>query len=124
MRLVLEGERRIRVEAVGGAALDVESAEPGIHLSPLHLLAASLATCTLAVLEGWAMQVGLDSNGLEIGIDWDYVEDPYRVGRYGVGIRWPDLPETRRPAALRVAEHCTVEHTLRHSPEIETRIEA
>lgn len=123
MRLVLEGEKRIRLEAVGGAALEIESGEAGVDFSPLHMLAGSLATCTLAVLESWALQAGLDSSGLEITIDWEYVEDPYRVGRYDMGIRWPKLPEARRPAALRVAEHCTVEHTLTHSPTIEARID-
>lgn len=117
MRLILDGETHLRL--VGGkAGLEVEAAEPGIDFSPLHMLAASLATCTYAVLATWALQAGLGLDDLEIELAWDYVEDPYRVGRYGLEIRWPSLPDARRTAALRVARHCTVEHTLTHPPEI------
>ena len=123
MRLIIEGEQRIRLLAMAnGAELNVETAGPGLDFSPLHMLAASLATCTLSVLAGWAIQVGVSLDDLEIELDWDYVDDPYRVGTYDMRLRWPDLPEKRRTAALRVAEHCTVEHTLRHPPEIRTTL--
>jgi len=125
LRLIIEGERSIRLIAMAdGAALNVESAQPGLDFSPLHMLAASLATCTLSVIAAWAMQAGLSMDGLEIELDWNYVDDPYRVGEYDMRIRWPQLPADRRAAALRVAEHCTVEHTLRIPPEIRTTIVA
>lgn len=121
MRVVLEGEQRIRVQAAAGEP-EIQSATPGIHFSPLHMLAASLATCTLSVLANWAMQAALRMDDVEIVLDWEYVDAPYRVGRYAMTVRWPSLPEARWPAALRVAEHCTVEHTLTHPPTIEMRI--
>lgn len=123
MRIVLEGERRLRVLAAGGA-LEVASAEEGLDFSPLHMLAASLATCTLAVLVPWAIEADLPLDDLEVITEWEYVPDPYRVGRYDVAIRWPGLPERRRAAAVRVAQHCTVEHTLTHPPEIEIGVES
>lgn len=123
MRLVIEGERRLRLEATAGrAGLAVEAAAPGLDFSPLHMLGASLATCTLSVLAGWAMQAGLALDDLEIELDWEYVDDPYRVGAYDMRIVWPGLPRERRDAALRVARHCTVEHTLRVPPEIRTSV--
>jgi len=123
MRILLEGEQQLRVQAVG-AGLEVESVRDNIDFSPLHMLAASFATCTLSVLATWAMQASIDFDGLEIATRWDYVEDPYRVGRYDLDILWPGLPENRRDAALRTARHCTVEHTLTHPPTIEMRLEA
>ena len=123
MRLILEGGQRIRLQGTG-AGLEIESADPAVQFSPLHMLAASLATCTFSVLVGWAHQARLDVTGLEIGLEWEYYENPFRVGRYEMTVRWPGLPEERRTAALRVAEHCTVEQTLRIPPEIELRIEA
>ncbi|HEY8469731.1 MAG TPA: OsmC family protein [Longimicrobiales bacterium] len=122
MRLILEGEQRLRLQA-DGAGLEVESAEPGLQFSPLHMLAASLATCTVAVLVGWAERSRIPWHDLAIELTWTYVEDPYRVGRYDMTVLWPGLPPERQAAALRVAQHCTVEHTLRHPPEIQTRIE-
>lgn len=121
MRLILEGEQRLRLQ-VDGAGLEVQPAEPGLSFSPLHMLAASLATCTAAVLVGWAQGARISWEGLSIVVEWEYVEDPYRVGRYDMTLNWPGLPAGRTAAALRVAEHCTVEHTLRHPPTIDTRV--
>lgn len=122
MRLILEGEQRLRLQA-RGEGLTVESADPRVYLSPLHMLAASLATCTLSVLAGWADHAGLDATEIEIGLTWDYVEGPYRVGRFDLAIRWPGLPPARQAAVERVAAQCTVLHTLEHPPAIQKRIE-
>lgn len=121
MQLVLEGERRLSVR-VAGAEFAVQSSDSSIDFSPLHMLAASLATCTVAVLAGWAAQAELGVAGLEIGIEWDYVENPYRVGRYAMAVHWPGLPASRRDAAIRAARHCTVEHTLTHPPAIDISV--
>jgi uncharacterized OsmC-like protein len=121
VRLVLEGERRLHLQIVG-AGLDIRSVEPGLSFSPLHMLAASLATCTAAVVIGWAQRAGLPWADLSIEVEWEYVDAPYRVGRYDVTLRWPGLPPGREGAALRVAQHCTVENTLRHPPTIDMRV--
>lgn len=121
MRVILIGETEILVQA-DGMVLEIESATPELHFSPLHMLAAALAGCTLSVLQGWGMQAELPIEDLEVGLGWEYVEDPYRVGSYDLSVHWPSLPATRREAALRVAEHCTVEHTLTVPPTIRTTI--
>ena len=123
MRIILDGEQELRVQATG-FGLEVESTDPAVGFSPLHMLAASLATCTVSVLANWAAQAELELEDLEIGIAWEYVEDPYRVGRYDMVINWPSLPVPRRAAAERVARHCTVEHTLEVPPTIDIRLAA
>lgn len=122
MRVLLEGEQRLRLQG-GGGELEIQSLDPQVHFSPLHMLAASLASCTYAVLYAWGAQARLDTDALEIGVTWEYVEDPYRVGSFDMEIRWPGLSEARRAAALRVAEYCTVEQTLKQPPRIETRVQ-
>jgi uncharacterized OsmC-like protein len=117
MRVTVIGETEILVETTG-AGLEIEAAAPELDFSPLHMLAASLATCTLSVLLSWAMQADLPMDDLEIGLSWEYLEDPYRVGSYDLTVDWPGLPDERRDAALRVAEHCTVSHTLTVPPAI------
>ena len=120
MRLFLETEQRLRLTYEGSLELDVESSR--VHFSPLHMLAASLATCTMAVLLAWADTIKLDGSNLALILEWDYAEGPYRVGEYRMTIDWPNLPEQRRPVALRVAEQCTVDATLRFPPFIDKRI--
>lgn len=119
MRIVLESEHGIRLvpddEPFGFDARDT-------GLSPFHLLAASLATCTYSVLHGWAHHAGLDLEGLEIGVAWELGEDPVRVTGMDMEIHWPALPPDRRDAAVRAAAHCTVHNTLRHPTPVETRM--
>lgn len=121
MRITVEGETALTV-AGGGEGLEIE--EEGGRLGPLEMLAASLATCTVAVLTSWGRNVGLDPDDLVVRLEWEYVDDPYRVGRYDLEVRWPGLPDGRRDRARRVVEACTVHHTLAHPPEMEVRVRA
>ena len=122
MRILIEGERRIVLTPEGGDALSIVPAAPELGFSPLHMLAASFATCTLAALASWAQVAELSMEGLVIVLEWEYVDDPYRVGRYDMSITWPAVPEARRTVALRVAKSCTVEHTLEHPPQIDVQL--
>lgn len=115
MRITVEGETALTVSG-GGEGLEIE--EEGGRFGPLEMLAASLATCTVAVLTSWGRNVGLDPEDLVVRLEWEYVEDPYRVGAYEMELRWPGLPEGRRERAGRVAEACTVHRTLTHPPGI------
>ena len=122
MQLLLETDTRIRLLYDDSLELEIESVDPLVHFSPLHMLAASLATCTMAVLLAWADTIKLPGDGLALTLEWGYAEGPYRVGEYRMAIDWPGLPEKRRPVALRVAEQCTVDATLRFPPFIDKRI--
>lgn len=117
MRITLSGETELQV-TLDGADLEIESSSPSVTFSPLHMLAASLATCTYSVLLSWALPAGLEIEDLELVINWEYVEDPYRVGSYDLVILWPSLPPHRREAAVRVSQYCTVKNTLAVPPEI------
>lgn len=120
MEITVLGETEL-VVTNSGAGLTVREEEGG-HFGPLPMMAASLGTCTLSVLLSWAENADLDPSELEVVVRWEYVEDPYRVGSYEQEIRWPGLPEDRWTAARRVADQCTVHHTLEHPPEMTTRV--
>ena len=120
MKLLLESDSRIRLSYEDSLELEIEALHA--HFSPVHMLGASLATCTMAVLLAWADTIRLSGRDLAIVLEWSYAEGPYRVGEYRMTIEWPGLPEQRRPVALRVAEQCTVDATLRYPPFIDTRV--
>lgn len=122
MRIILSGETEIQLR-LGGAELEIESRSPEITFSPLHMLAASLATCTYSVLLSWALPAGLEIEDLELILNWEYVDDPYRVGSYDLNILWPSLPPNRREAALRVSQYCTVKNTLAVPPQINIELD-
>jgi uncharacterized OsmC-like protein len=118
MKLVLEAEERIRLDAAPGG-LEIEAGAEGVHLSPFHLLAASLATCTLSVLVTWANTVALDVDDLALVVVWSFAEDPLRVASMRLDYRWPSLPEGRRAAVDRAATLCTVHTTLERGLHLE-----
>lgn len=121
VKILLLAEDRIRLEGAHGP-MSVEAETPEMAFSPFHMLAASLATCTLSVLHSWAGNAEISTGDLAIEVSWDFAEEPYRVGGIRMDLRWPSLPEERRATAERAAKLCTVHQTLEHPPAIETRV--
>ena len=126
MKIILEDNDRIRLTADAGG-FTFESADDAgdgadVGLSPFHLLAASLATCTYSVLHSWAHHAGLPMEGLAIGVSWELGGEPVRVSDVRMELDWPGLPPARAEAARRAAAQCTVHHTLEHGSRVETRV--
>lgn len=92
-------------------------------ISPFHLLAASLATCTYSVLYSYGQHAGIPVEGLAIDVTWELGGDPFRVTRMDMALHWPDLPAARTRAAERAAAQCTIHHTLAHGVDVGTRME-
>ena len=123
MKITLLSDDRIRLDGgAGPMTIEAESAETSY--SPFHMLASSLATCTLSVLHAWAANAKLPADDLAIEVGWSFVEQPHRVRSMSLDIEWPSLPEARRAAAQRVADLCTVKVTLKHPPEIAIQVNA
>ena len=120
MLLTIIAEDHIRLDTGGEDGLVVE----GESFGPLPMLAASLALCTVSVIQSYADGAGVDVAGFGVEVRWNYVEDPYRVGRYDVTLHLPtSVPQSRHRAIVRVADTCTVHATLIHPPAIETVVE-
>lgn len=118
MKITLLSDDAIRLEPVPGAlTIEAQSAEMGY--SPFHMLASSLATCTMSVLLSWATHAKLSPDDLSLEVRWTFADDPHRVGNITVAFTWPSLPAERVEAAKRVAAMCTVHATLMHPPTID-----
>jgi len=121
MRIVLEQETRLRLE-MGGEEFDIAS--EGAALSPFHLLAASLASCTALAIASWATEAGVATERLAITVEWELAPDrPKRVRRIAQTLRWPDLPESRLRTVERLAELCPIDATLRAGTAVESRVQ-
>ena len=117
MKIVLESDESILVEPVPGPmTIEADSAERSY--SPFHMLASALATCTLSVLDSWATNAKISTDGMSLRVHWSFVDDPHRVGSFQVIMQWPGLPAERIAAAQRVAALCGVHNTLTHPPTI------
>lgn len=122
MKLVLTGEDSVRLVMTGDA---FEIVSGGAPLSPYHLLAGSLASCTALALASWASGAAVDLETLTIDVNWTHaVAKPDRVERMEITLHWPGLPRARLATAERVADLCPIHATLGHGTTIVRRIES
>lgn len=120
MRLILDGEDRIRLDMAGEG---FEILSDGTPVSPFHLLAGSLASCTALTVSTWAEGAGIDTGPLVVSVSWEVAgQRPMRVTRMVMDLRWPGLPAERVATAERVAELCPIHATLRRAAEISRRV--
>jgi len=91
---------------------------------PLELLPASLGTCVAFFVKQFLAARGVDATGLEVEVGVMGAPNPHRIGRFEVRVVLPGgVPERYRDQVMRVAETCTVHHTLTHRPEIAVILE-
>lgn len=123
MKVRMHGEADLTVSGFDEPIIEVE-ADDGVEApwSALQMFATSLGLCTASVLTAYGERIGVPAEDLSVRIRWHYTEQPVRVDRIDVRIRWPGLPESRREAARRAASQCSIHNTLRQPPDIETRV--
>ncbi len=110
MRMTLEGELKIRLEMTGQG---FEITSEDIAISPYHLLAGSLASCIVLLIQPWAENVGIDIAPVIIAVSWEHADaGDNRVKHMDVNLSWPGLPDSRKPVVQRLAEACPIHATL------------
>lgn len=120
MKVILQSETRIRLE-VAGEGFEITS--EGGEISPYHLLAASLASCTALTVGSWAQGAGIGTDHLAISVTWKMVEErPKRVAQIEQTLHWPELPPDRLPIAERVAQLCPIHATLNAGTEATSHV--
>ncbi len=68
--MTLEGELKIRLEMAGDG---FEITSEDVAISPYHLLAGSLASCIVLLIQPWAERSGIDlgrSSSTSVGSTW------------------------------------------------------
>jgi len=92
-------------------------------MTPPELMAASLAGCVGYYVARYCTQAGIDTDGLEIGCDWQVGGDPRHIECFEVRVRLPALPANRRRAVERVANSCLIHATLHAEPTVRVSLE-
>jgi len=92
-------------------------------MTPTELLAAALGSCIGMYVTIYCEQIGIDPEGTTVNMKWETSEAPLRVGRLHAVVEVPaGIPEGRRAAVKKVAEHCMIHRTLAAMPETEIEI--
>jgi uncharacterized OsmC-like protein len=122
MLIFLEDQTSITLSQFSEPDFQIEAASEETHFSAIPMFATSLGLCTFSVIAEYARRFEADTTSIEVQVDWDYAEDPFRIGEIDMEIRWPQLPEERLQAVERAAAHCTIHNTLEHPPEMQTTV--
>lgn len=92
-------------------------------MTPPELLVAAFGACIGVYVTQYCKQVGLNCDGLTVDVDWETVEEPLRVGRLHATVNVPaGIPEERKAAVKKVAEHCLIHQTLCNMPDMDIKI--
>jgi putative redox protein len=84
-------------------------------MTPVELFIASLGSCVAYFAVVFCQRRRIPAYGLKVKLDWDYAEDPHRIGSIRINITLPaKLEETQRAGLLRMVKGCTVHNTIRN----------
>ncbi len=124
MIIDLNDNEDLTLHSFGEEGLTLQASRPDLVFGPMEMLAVSLGLCTFSVLAAYGEQIGADSTSIEIHVRWQYSPGPFRVEPIEMDIDWKNLPQSRRKAAERAAEQCTIHHTLSVPTTVFTRVTA
>ncbi|MCL6628577.1 MAG: OsmC family protein [Armatimonadetes bacterium] len=92
-------------------------------MTPPELLAASLGSCIGIYVTQYCKQVGLNCEGTTVDVSWEVTSEPMRIERIHAVVKVPaGIPEERRAAVMRAAEHCLIHRTLCTIPGIKIEL--
>ncbi|MBF0252726.1 MAG: OsmC family protein [Candidatus Omnitrophica bacterium] len=93
-------------------------------ISPNELFIASIASCMGTFVAKYLKTIDVDAQGLAINVDYDFADDPRRIGKIDIQINIPknEKAQTRIDVIKRSAEQCPMHNTLHFPPEINITI--
>ena len=130
MRMTVRYEQGTRFEVQSRThriVVDQPESEDGTDqgMTPVELFVASLTSCIAYYASTFLRRHVSDLTGLEVQSNWEYLENPHRIGAMHFVILIPHtLTESEKRGLLRTVEHCTVENTIKHNPSISVEIKA
>ncbi len=122
MKITLRGPEDLTINDLDAPGFEVVSDNDKAVYSAIQMFAVSLGLCTYSVVLQYGEALGVDATGLTLRLRWRYADEPFRIAHLDVDIDWPAMPSDRLRAVQRVAAHCTLHNTLRHPPEVVTRV--
>ncbi|HID83491.1 MAG TPA: OsmC family peroxiredoxin [Chromatiales bacterium] len=102
--------------------LNVELKSEALYFGAISMFVASLGRCTYAVLNSYAMRLDLPLDNITMQLTWEYSQQPTRISKINMQIRWPELPEKRLKSVERAAHLCTIHQTIHNCVDIHTQL--
>ncbi len=102
--------------------LNIHLENDALRYSAIAMFVTSIARCTYAVLEQYAMRMEITTENIETHLTWDFLEDPTRINEINMQILWPELPEKRIASVERASHKCTLSTTIKDCVAIKTSV--
>ena len=116
------GDKRFSAEARGHKVMTDQPAEKGgtdTAMTPPELMVSSLGACIGIYVTQYLKQTGVDPSGTTVEVKYETAAEPLRIGRMHARVEVPaGIPENRRAAVHKVAEHCLIHQTLCAEPDV------
>jgi putative redox protein len=97
----------------------VEDGGSDTGMTPVEAFIASLGSCAAYYAVVFCQRRKIPADGLNVELDWEWAEDPHRIGSIRISIALPaKLGETQRAGLLRMVKGCTVRNTIRNQPDM------
>lgn len=120
------GGVKFKAETRGHEVLTDQPVEKGgtdSAMTPPELLVSSFGACIAIYVTRYLEQIGIDPKGLTVEVKFETASDPLRIGRMHSTVNVPaGIPENRRAAVHKVAEHCLIHQTLCNEPDMTIEI--
>ncbi len=94
-------------------------------MTPTELCAVSLTSCIGVMVAAYCENMKIDTTGLTVGLSYEKLDEPSRLGNFKATIRLPKGGwEERKEAILRVAKRCPVHETMSQHPGLDVSLES
>ena len=122
MNIQVLGQTELRLSRFNSENLNITLENDATRYSAIAMFVTSLARCTFAVLEQYAMRMEITTENIVTHMTWDFIEDPTRINQIKMNIHWPELPEKRISSVERASHKCTISTTIDECVSIKTAV--
>ena len=120
MNIQVLGQTELRLSRFDLDELNVSLEREAIRYSAIAMFVTSLARCTFAVLDHYAMRMEITTENIVTHQTWDFIDKPTRISQIKMKIFWPELPDNRIASVERASHKCTISTTVKDCIKIKT----
>ena len=122
MNIDVLGQTELRLSRFDLEELNVSLKNEAMRYSAIAMFVTSLARCTFAVWDHYAMRMEITTENIVAHLTWDFIEDPTRINQITMKIIWPELPDKRIASVERASHKCTISTTVKDCIKINTSV--
>ena len=122
MEIQVLGQTELRLSRFDLVELNVRLVNNSDRYSAIAMFVTSIARCTFAVLDHYAMRMEVTTENIVTHLTWGFIQDPTRINQITMKIYWPELAGNRIASVERASHKCTLSMTIKDCIEINTSV--